>query len=58
MTSDDMAEHLFGLIRRIRIELGDPTIGRVSDDAWLAQEMRRSLVRTENQRRRRRSRSR
>lgn len=58
MTSDDMAAHLFSPVRRIRIELGDPTIGRVSDDAWQAKEMRRSLVRMENHRKVRRARSR
>lgn len=58
MTTDDMSEHLYSLIRRIRIDVGDPTIGRLSDDAWLAQEIRRSVVRMENQRQRRLSRSR
>lgn len=41
LTSDDMAEHLFSPIRRIRIELGDPTLGRLSDDSWLNNELQR-----------------
>lgn len=57
MTTEDMAEHLFSPIRRIRIEVGDPTIDHLSDDAWLAQEMRRSLVRLESPCQARRSRS-
>lgn len=54
LTSDDMAEHLFSPIRRIRIELGDPTLGRLSDDSWLNNELRRLTWRREDRRRQRR----
>ncbi len=57
MTTEDMSEHLYSLIRRIRIKVGDPTLGRLPDDAWLLREMRRSLVHIDNQRQARRRRS-
>jgi hypothetical protein len=47
MTTEDMAEHLFSPIRRIRIEVGDPTIDHLSDDAWLNNELRRLTWRLE-----------
>jgi len=54
MTTQVIAEHLFGPIRRIRIELGDPALGRQSDDAWLNNEIRRMTWRMEDRRRERR----
>lgn len=58
MTAEDMGDLLFSPVRRIRIELGDPTIGRQSDDAWLNNEIRRLTWRLENSRRERRRRTR
>lgn len=49
MTTEDMAEHLFSAIRRIRIEVGDPTLNRQSDDAWLNNEIRRLTLGFEDQ---------
>lgn len=54
MTTEDMGDLLFSPVRRIRIELGDPTIGRQSDDAWLNNEIRRLTWRLEDSRRERR----
>lgn len=58
MTTEHMADLLCSPIRRIRIELGDPSIGRQSDDAWLNNEIRRLTWRSEDRRPERRQRTR
>lgn len=57
-TTDEMADLLLSPIRRIRIELGDPTLSRQTDDAWLNNEIRWLTWRLEGRRRQRRPRSR
>lgn len=56
MTTDEMTDSLYSPIRRLRMELGDPTVGRQSDDAWLNNELRNACWRFENARRERRRR--
>lgn len=54
--TEEMTNSLHGPIRWLRMELGDPTIGRQSDDAWLDNELRNASWRFENKRQERRRR--